>query len=82
MMDEFTRSVVEGPLRTTLEDAIRGRGAFRRFKDLLPANGWAEARYRFRDAAYRAMAREWLDQYHVPYVDDTQSPASGSSPLA
>lgn len=78
MMDEFTRSVVDEPLRTTLEDAIRGRGAFRRFKDVLQANGRVEAWYQFRDAAYQSMAREWLAQHHVAYVDDTRSPAVGT----
>lgn len=73
MMDEFTRSVVDEPLRTTLEDAIRGRGAFRRFKDVLQANGRAEAWYQFRDAAYRSIAREWLDRHHILYLEDTHS---------
>ncbi len=77
MMDEFTRSVVDGPLRSTLEAAIRGRGAFRRFKDVLQANGRAEAWYQFRDAAYRSIAREWLDQHHIPYLDDTHSSVAG-----
>lgn len=46
MMDEFTRSHAAGPVRSALEDAIEGRGAFRRFKDVIQANGLAATWYR------------------------------------
>lgn len=77
MMDEYTRLFAGGPIRSALEDAIQGRGAFRRFKDVIQANGLAEAWYRFRDAAYQALAREWLGQHGVAYIDDAPSIRTG-----
>lgn len=34
-MEEFIWSLPEGSIQNTLERAIQGRGAFRRFKDLV-----------------------------------------------
>src|SRR5258707_175580 len=51
MMERFCLSVDDDDMRDDLCDAIRGRGAFRRFKDKVQAYGMAEDWYRYRDAA-------------------------------
>src|SRR5438093_1206865 len=56
MMERFCLSVDDDDLRDDLCDAIRGRGAFRRFKDRVHAYGMAEEWYRYRDNALRGMA--------------------------
>lgn len=42
-----------------LVDAIKGCGAFRRFKDTAVAVGAIEDWYEFRDACYKSRAEEW-----------------------
>lgn len=79
MMDEFAQSFAAGPARGALEDAIEGRGAFRRFKDVIQANGLADAWYRFRDEAYRVLACDWLSRNGIGYFDDTTASRPGSS---
>ena len=51
MMERFCLSVEETDIQGDLCDAIRGRGAFRRFKDRVQVYGMAENWYRYRDAA-------------------------------
>ena len=55
MMERFCLSVDDEDMRDDLCDAIRGRGAFRRFKDGIQAYGIAEAWYRYRDEAYERL---------------------------
>lgn len=60
-MTEFAESVVDARLRTRLEIALDGRGAFRRFKNVLAGHPAERERwFAFRDALVRAAAREWL----------------------
>jgi hypothetical protein len=56
IMERFCHSVDDDDMRDDLCDAIRGRGAFKRFKDSIQAYGIAEAWYRYRDAALREIA--------------------------
>ncbi len=60
-MVEFTASVGEPRLRELLEVALDGRGAFRRFKDVLAK--WPQQRVRwfaFHDECLRNAMQEWL----------------------
>ena len=50
-------------------DAIRGRGAFRRFKDRVQAYGIAEDWYRYRDAALREIAVAWCEAHGLQYTE-------------
>ena len=69
MMERFCLSVDDDDLRDDLCDAIRGRGAFRRFKDRMQAYGIAEAWYRYRDAALREMAMAWCEAHGIAYTE-------------
>jgi hypothetical protein len=71
-MAEFVGTVGNAHLRDLLEVALNGRGAFRRFKDVLhdhPAE--REAWFAFRDGHVRAAAREWLAEQGL---DPTTAP--------
>lgn len=50
--------------------SINGRGAFRRFKDMCfeldIINDW----YLFRDYNYYKIAKKWLIENNIKYVDD------------
>lgn len=68
IMERFCLSVDDNDLRDDLCDAIRGRGAFRRFKDRIQAYEIAEAWYRYRDAALREIAVAWCEAHDIPYT--------------
>lgn len=65
-MAEFAASVAERPRRRLLEVALGGKGAFRRFKDVLsdyPAD--RKRWFAFHDERLREAAREWLEEHGV-----------------
>jgi Uncharacterised protein family (UPF0158) len=69
IMERFCLSVDNDDLRDDLCDAIRGRGAFRRFKDRVQAYGIAEAWYRYRDEALREIAMAWCEAHSLQYTE-------------
>ena len=69
IMERFCLSVDEDDLRDDLCDAIRGRGAFRRFKDRVQAYGMAEDWYQYRDAALREIAIAWCEEHGIRYTE-------------
>jgi hypothetical protein len=68
-MERFCLAVDDEDIRDDLCDAIRGRGAFRRFKDRVHIYGMAEAWYRYRDAALREMAIDWCEAQGITYTE-------------
>jgi hypothetical protein len=75
-MAEFTGTVRDARFRGRLEVALDGRGAFRRFKDVLldfPAE--RERWFAFRDERLHAAARGWLGDLGIEPT--TAPPASG-----
>jgi Uncharacterised protein family (UPF0158) len=74
-MEEFIGTVGAARLRDRLEAALDGRGAFRRFKNVLldfPAE--RERWFAVRDERLRAAAREWLAEQGIEAT--TTPPAS------
>ena len=69
IMERFCLSVDNEDIADDLCDTIRGRGAFRRFKDRIQAYGIAEAWYRYRDAALREIAVAWCEEHGIPYTE-------------
>jgi hypothetical protein len=65
-MAEFAATVGDARLRDRLEVALDGRGAFRRFKNVL-SDSWAERDrwFAFRDQRLHAAAREWLEEQGI-----------------
>jgi hypothetical protein len=61
-MVEFIGSVADERLANRLDDAIRGRGAFRRFADTLRRQSEDELSrwFEFADERKRGRARAWL----------------------
>ena len=65
-MVQFAGSVEDSRLRELLEVALDGRGAFRRFKDVLAR--WPKERerwYAFRDECARNAMLEWLEAHEI-----------------
>jgi Uncharacterised protein family (UPF0158) len=74
-MAEFTGTVRDARLRDRLEVALDGRGAFRRFKNvLLDFPGERERWFAFRDERLHAAARDWLGELGIEST--TAPPAS------
>lgn len=60
-MESFIETVTPERLRLQLEAAIQGRGAFRRFKDVLAAHlSERERWFKFEDECIRHRAENWL----------------------
>jgi uncharacterized protein UPF0158 len=69
IMERFCLSVDDEDIRDDLCNTIRGRGAFRYFKDRIHAYGIAEAWYRYRDAALQEIAVAWCEEHGIPYTE-------------
>src|SRR5215831_5525054 len=67
IMERFCLSMDDDDLRDDLCDVIRGRGAFRRFKDRMQLYEMAEEWYRYRDEALREIAVGWCEEHEIPY---------------
>ena len=65
MMERFICELPVGRNQDVLEKAIRGKGAFRRFKDRIFDLGMEEKWYQYRDACYEKIAREWCEKYGI-----------------
>ena len=76
IMERFCASRDDEPLRDRLLDAIDGRGAFRRFKNLVHRDGIEDDWYRYRDDAVKKIAADFLEAHDIPYVDDGALPAA------
>jgi Uncharacterised protein family (UPF0158) len=63
MMERFAAGVADQAVRAELGDALRGRSAFRRFKDAVRRFGLAEEWYRYRDRGYEDVARAWCEAH-------------------
>ncbi|MET0286684.1 MAG: UPF0158 family protein [Polyangiales bacterium] len=87
-MERFIATVEEGPLRQKLLQSIDGKGAFRRFKDVLVAFPVDRERwFTFRSERLKTCMEAWLDaqgvsvvdrpEWHVPTADEVRpAPAS------
>src|SRR5919198_3960687 len=69
IMERFCLSIDDEDIRDDLCNAIRGRGAFRYFKDRIRAYGIAEEWYRYRDAALREIAIAWCEAHGIQYTE-------------
>jgi hypothetical protein len=69
IMERFAQSVADEEACDELLTALHGRGAFRYFKDTVRRLGIEQDWYRFRDEAFKEIAREWLLAHDIPFVE-------------
>gem|GEM_PF-297958 len=67
IMEQFIWELPEGAVQNTLENAIRGKGAFRRFRDAVRRFGLEEQWDDFQAAEYRRKAAEWCEGHGFGY---------------
>ena len=71
IMEQFIYSIESEELSDRLLREIRGRGAFRRFKDMAFRYGIECDWYRFRAQALEKIAIEWLEDNGIPWCRGT-----------
>ena len=67
IMEAFTKNVADDHASELLFPALRGKGAFRRFKDVLRRIGLENEWYAFKHKAFVNLAREWCIMNGLAY---------------
>ena len=75
IIERFCLEVEDPGVRETLLRAIRGAGAFRRFRDVIHESGMAEAWYAYRQQALEEIAAEWLEANEIAFSREKRPPA-------
>lgn len=68
IMEAFCGSIKNDRVSNALYSAIRGSGAFRRFKDAIRRYGVEDDWYKFRDEALKGIAIRWCEENEIVYV--------------
>jgi uncharacterized protein UPF0158 len=68
MMQRFCHEHPNQRIRQRLLDAIKGKGAFRRFNDLISDLGIQDEWNRFEHQCFEDMAVEWLEAEGIPFT--------------
>jgi len=75
IMEDFARSLENPDLSDRLCAALRGNGAFRRFKEFIHEHGIVELWYRFRADALREIAIDWCEANQLEYDEEDEPEA-------
>jgi len=70
IMEQFCLSIADRKLRNKMYNAIKGRGAFGRFKDNIYHYGIEEDWHTYRDEALKQMAIDWCHENRMAYILD------------
>lgn len=70
MMADFIDQLPSGKTQESLTRAIRGRGAFRRFKDTVCLLEIEEEWYNFQEECYSKIARDWYHRYGIRVIEE------------
>jgi hypothetical protein len=70
VMEEFIHYIDDDEAADQLWRAIKGRGAFRMFKDTLHRLGMQQSWYDYLEEAQREFVIEWAEENNVPFEDD------------
>ena len=70
VMEDFIRSIDDNEAANQLWRAIKGRGAFRYFKDTLHKLGIQQSWYDYLEDAQREFVIGWAKENNVPFEDD------------
>ncbi len=70
IMEDFCLSLEDENLKSKMYRSIKGRGAFRRFKDNIFAYGIAEDWFKYRREVFKNIAIEWCEDNNIPYTEE------------
>ena len=65
IMERFCLSIDNNKLRDNMYSSIKGRGAFRKFKDNIERYNIEQDWYRFRDSALKEIAIDWCQENEI-----------------
>ena len=74
-MERSIGTVRDSPAAEQLWRAIKGKGAFRYFKDTANRLGLLKEWYEYRYEATRKSVKDWAEAHQIPVIDDTNSDA-------
>jgi len=69
IMERFCLSLQDTKIRDTFCGSIKGRGAFRRFKDAIHEYDIADDWYKYRNNALKEIAIEWCQENGIEFED-------------
>ena len=69
-MERFVGTVENADAADQLWRAIKGKGAFRHFKDTAHRLGLLEQWFKYRDDAMKEFVMDWAKARNVPFLDD------------
>ena len=72
-MVNFTETIEDDKKRDWFENAIHGKGAFRRFRATLQRFGMETEWYDYLEACHRELAIEWCEQHGIVYDTSVRS---------
>ena len=72
-MVNFTDTIEDNKKRDWFENAIHGKGAFRRFRATLERFGMETEWYDYLEACHRELAIEWCEQHGIVYDTSVRS---------
>jgi len=72
-MERFIGTVENAEAAEQLWRAIKGKGAFRYFKDTASRLGLLEQWYRYRDEALKEFVAAWAEAKNIPYENDIKN---------
>lgn len=67
IMEDFIETLQNRKIADRLEEAIIGKGAFRRFKDNISSLGLTDSWFNFRDQAFLEIAKSWCEEWNLAY---------------
>ena len=70
MMEKFALSVDE-KISSRIFAALKGKGAFRRFKNMVARFGIEQEWHRFRDKKYKELSIDWCESNDIEYIDES-----------
>jgi hypothetical protein len=69
-MEDFCHSIEDRGVSEKLSAAIKGRGAFGRFKENIVRLGIEAKWFKYRKEAFRKIAIEWCEENQIDYIDE------------
>ena len=66
-MERFAQSPSGDRQADELFHSLHGRGAFRMFRSAVRRLGLEDDWYRFRESAFEAIAKDWLEAHGIAY---------------
>ncbi len=71
IMEDFCLSREVPEVSETLYRAIKGQGAFRRFKEAIHRFDITEDWYKYRDESFKQIAKDWCEENSIEFIEDT-----------